>query len=316
MVVGMWQVSGGHGRIDAQAAVQAMIRHAELGYNAFDLADHYGPAEDFVGDFRTKFAQKHGQDKLQTVFAFTKWVPPADKMTLEVARKAINISLRRMRVACLDMLQFHWWDYGNTEYMNALRHLLTLQREGLIRHLALTNFDTPHLQEILDAGIPVVSNQVSYSMVDRRPENRMLALCKARGVKLLTYGTLLGGFLSDKWLGSPAPQALETVSQRKYLRFIQQWGGWELFQDLLRVVRKIADKHAASIANVACSYVLDQQEVAGVLVGSRLGLTDHSGDNSKVFSFKLDANDLALLHGVLNRGKMLPGDCGDEYRSG
>ena len=66
---------------------------------------------------------------------------------------------------------------ANDGYLDALNHLADLQQEGKIRHLALTNFDTERLSVIADHGIRVVSNQVQYSLVDRRPEVRMAAFC-------------------------------------------------------------------------------------------------------------------------------------------
>src|SRR5262245_32773146 len=105
------------------------------------------------------------------------------------------------------------------QLLAALHHLDDLRRAGKIKHLALTNFDTDTLQLILDDGVAVSSNQVQFSVVDMRPAVRMAPLCVARGVQLLTYGTLLGGLLSEKYVGAPEPTAkadLPTPSQRKY----------------------------------------------------------------------------------------------------
>src|SRR5690242_6016517 len=108
---------------------------------------------------------------------------------------AIGVSLARMDVESLDLLQLHWWDYGDKSYLDALLHLAELQGEGKIRHLALTNFVTEHLDVIVRHGIRIVSNQVQYSLIDRRPEARMAAFCRDHDVTLLAYGTLLGGLL-------------------------------------------------------------------------------------------------------------------------
>ena len=73
---------------------------------------------------------------------------------------------------------------------------------------------------------------------------------------------------------------------------VDAWGGWELFQELLLALKKIADRHGgASIANVAARYILDKPAVAGVIIGARLGITDHISDNAGVFDIKLDADD-------------------------
>jgi len=316
---GMWQVSGAHGAIDPARAVAAMAAYHDAGFTTWDLADHYGPAEDLIGDFRRQFAVRHGAERLSEIQAFTKWVPSPGMMSRPVVEQAIGVSLRRMGVDRLDLLQFHWWDYRDQRYLDALRHLADLQRGGKIRHLALTNFDTERLAIIAGHGIPIVSNQVQYSLIDRRPAAKMEAFCGEHGITLLAYGTLLGGLLSEKYLGRPEPGRgeLTTASLQKYKQMIDAWGGWALFQELLAVLKRIADKHGVSVANVATRYVLDRPAVAGIIVGARLGIAEHIADNTRTFGLALDADDLATIEPILAKSRdlmRLIGDCGDEYR--
>lgn len=316
---GMWQVSGAHGRISREPAVEAMFAYHDAGFTTWDLADHYGPAEDFIGEFRRRFAARRGAERLTEIQAFTKWVPSPGRMTRRIVEDAVGVSLSRMGVEALDLVQFHWWDYRDESYLDALRHLADLQGEGKIRHVALTNFDTERLRAITDHGIRVVSNQVQYSLVDRRPEIRMASFCRDHGITLLAYGALLGGLLSEKYLGRPEPRRaeLDTASLQKYKNMIDAWGGWSLFQELLTVLKQIADTHRVGIANLGVRYVLDRPAVAGVIVGARLGIADHLADNARVFGCDLDAGDLAMIEAVLARSRDLMrviGDCGDEYR--
>jgi aryl-alcohol dehydrogenase-like predicted oxidoreductase len=316
---GMWQVSGAHGPIEPSRAVDEMLAYHDAGFTTWDLADHYGPAEDFIGNFRRLFATPHGTERLAEIQAFTKWVPHPGRMTRRVVEEAIGVSLKRMGVDRLDLLQFHWWDYSDESYLEALDHLADLQREGAIRYLALTNFDTERLRIITDHGVPIVSNQVQYSVVDRRPEARMAAFCRDYEIKLLAYGTLLGGLLSENYLRRPEPlrAELNTASLQKYKRMIDAWGGWALFQELLAVLKQIADKHQVSLANVGVRYILDRPAVAGAIVGARLGRAQHIADNARVFGFELDADDHAMIEPVLAKSRDLMksiGDCGDEYR--
>ena len=316
---GMWQVSGAHGRIDPEAAVASMFDYLEAGFTTWDLADHYGPAEDFIGEFRRQLASTRGQRAPAGIQAFTKWVPRPGPMTRQVVEGNIDISRRRMGMDRLDMLQFHWWDYRDTRYLDALAILSDLRDEGKIRHVALTNFDTQRLQFIADHGVHFVSNQVQYSLIDRRPEVAMSTFCQANGSSMLAYGTLCGGLLSDRYLGQPEPagSALNTVSLRKYKQMIDAWGGWGLFQQLLATLRAVANKHDASIANVAVRYILDRPAVAGAIVGTRLGVAEHIAETARVFDIRLDASDMEAIEGVLGRARdlyRLIGDCGDEYR--
>jgi aryl-alcohol dehydrogenase-like predicted oxidoreductase len=316
---GMWQLSGGHGRIDPARAVAAMFAYHDAGFTTWDLADHYGPAEDLIGVFRRQFAAQHGEERLGEMQAFTKWVPHPGPMTRRVVEDAVAISRRRMRVDRLDLLQFHWWDYADRRYLDGLKHLADLRDEGQIRHLALTNFDTERLATVIEAGIEIISNQVQYSLVDQRPAAKLAAFCAAHGTTLLTYGTLLGGLLSEAWLGraEPSRYELQTVSQQKYKNMIDAWGGWALFQELLAALKTIAHKHQVGVAGVGARAILDQKAVAGVIIGARLGLAEHIAANSQVFDIALDAEDEATLAPVLAKGRDLMrviGDCGDEYR--
>jgi aryl-alcohol dehydrogenase-like predicted oxidoreductase len=206
---GMWQVSGAHGAIEPGRAVDEMFVYHAAGFTTWDLAYHYGPAEDFIGNFRRLSAARHGAQRLAEIQAFTKWVPCPGRMTRRIVEEAIGVSLKRMGVECLDLLQFHWWDYSDEGYLEALDHLAELRHDGKIRHLGLTNFDTERLRIIVDHGVPIVSNQVQYSLVDRRPEARMAVFCGEHRMTLLAYGTLLGGLLSEKYLGRPEPPRAE-----------------------------------------------------------------------------------------------------------
>ncbi len=316
---GMWQVSGTHGPIDPQAAVQHMFEYMDAGFTTWDLADHYGPAEDFIGTFRRQLLDTRGEAALANLQAFTKWVPRPGPMTRQIVETNIAISLRRMGVDRLDLLQFHWWDYDDSNYLEALTHMSHLRDEGKIRHLALTNFDTEHLQRIVEHGIRIVSNQVQYSLLDLRPEVRMVPFCQEHNIHLLTYGTLGGGLFSETYLGQSEPRSavLNTASLRKYKQMVDAWGGWELFQELLETLKGIADKHDVSIANVAVRAMLERPTVAGVIVGVRLGKTDHREDNARVFRFTLEAEDHDRIQTVLAKSRDLYrviGDCGDEYR--
>ena len=316
---GMWQVSGAHGPIEFNAAIDSMLSHHDKGFTTWDLADHYGPAEGFIGEYRNRVVASRGRGALEQIQAFTKWVPRPGPMTRDIVESNIDVSLRRMNVQELDMLQFHWWDYSDSGYLDALYHLGQLRGEGKIRHLGLTNFDTETLERIVDGGVGIVSNQVQYSLVDLRPEVQMAQFCLGTGIRLLAYGTLCGGLLSDKYLGQPEPTLgeLNTASLRKYKRMIDAWGGWRLFQELLTTLSIVAARHGASIANVAVRYILDRPAVAGVIVGVRLGVAEHLEDNARVFDVSLSEDDSERIKAVTRKANDLfavIGDCGDEYR--
>ena len=319
IVNGMWQVAGGHGQIDHELAIADMSRYHDAGFTTWDLADIYGPAEDFIGDFRRRLSKAKGKEELDKIQSFTKWVPQPSRITRSMVNSSIEASIRRMDVSSLDLLQFHWWDYNNPYYMDALKYLSDLRDKGSIKHLGLTNFDTDHLQIITDSGVPIASNQVQYSIIDRRPEVKMIPFCRKHNISLLAYGSICGGLLSERYVGKPEPSItdLNTLSLQKYKKMIDTWGDWNLFQRLLLVLDTVAKKHRASIANVATNYILSKATVAGVIIGARLGIIDHIDDNSNVFNFNLDDSDLEPINQVCENSNNLYeiiGDCGEEYR--
>ena len=255
---GMWQVAGGHGQIDSESAVSDMEKYHESGFTTWDLADIYGPAESLIGEFRRKIGKK---EKFQ---ALTKFVPNPGPMSNSIVTHYIEQSLKKMDTDCIDLLQFHWWDYNDTSYLDVLHHLSKLQNEGKIKHLGLTNFDTKRVKIMIENDFHIVSNQVQYSILDNRAEKLMVSFFEKHNIKILSYGTLLGGFFSEKYLDADEPHRgdLTTASLQKYKNMIDAWGGWQLFQELLRVLNDIAKKHYCSIANVATKFILDKPQVA------------------------------------------------------
>ena len=310
VLTGLWQVADQErdgATLATEKAARALAPAVDAGFTTFDVADHYGSAELIAGAARTS---------RPAVQVLTKWVPKPGVSSRPDVEAAVRLSLDRIGTDRLDALQFHAWSYPDPGWLDCLFHLMEIQAEGRIGHLGVTNFDAVHLDLAVRSGIPLVSNQVCYSLVDGRPAGRMTEVCRTHGIGLLVYGTLAGGLLSDRWLDAPAPPIDESLtwSQMKYRRFIEEAGGWGRFQGMLRAARRVADRYGVSIANVAVRYVLEQPAVAGVIVGARPGERTHLEDNLRLFGFSLDAESRAELAQAQGTLAPIPGDCGDEYR--
>jgi aryl-alcohol dehydrogenase-like predicted oxidoreductase len=267
---GGWQLAGGHGPVEEAAALDDMDRFVEAGVTTFDCADIYTGVEALIGRW---LKRKGGAGALSGVQVHTKYVPDLDRLAThsraDVAR-GVDRSLARLGVGRLDLVQLHWWDYGVPGYVEAAVWLEELRRAGKIRHVGLTNFDRQRLSEIVAGGAAVTSHQVQYSVLDRRPAAGLASDCARSGIGLLCYGAVAGGFLSDRWLGAPDPlPPLENRSLVKYRLIIDEFGGWDRFQEMLEVLGRIAARRRASIGAVAIRWVLDQPGVAGVIVGAR-----------------------------------------------
>jgi aryl-alcohol dehydrogenase-like predicted oxidoreductase len=309
---GGWQLAGGHGPVDAARAVDDMFAFVDAGVTVFDCADIYTGVEELIGEFRRRLLASRGSAALAGFKVHTKFVPDWDDLaTCDAAymRAIVERSLKRLSAERLDLVQFHWWNYAVQRHAEIACVLADLAREGKIDQVGATNFDTPHTQAMFDAGVKLASMQVQYSLLDARPETALAGLCARTGMKLLCYGTLAGGFLSKAWLGKPEPSDLShNRSLVKYKLVIDDFGGWELFQELLAVCQAIGDKHGVSLSCVAGRWTLDRPHVAGIIVGARYAA--HLADNLGMFAFALDAHDRARIDAVLARRQ---GPLGDTY---
>jgi aryl-alcohol dehydrogenase-like predicted oxidoreductase/enamine deaminase RidA (YjgF/YER057c/UK114 family) len=313
VVTGLWQIADmekGGNSLDPERTASFMVGYAGAGLNTFDMADHYGSAEIIAGTFRKGFPQ----GKESTLL--TKWVPKPGSVSREFVREAVQERLNRLQIEQVQLLQFHAWNFSHPAWLDALFFLQELKDEGLIDSLGVTNFDTAHLRIAKSSGIDLVTNQVSYSLIDRRAGGDMAEYCAENGIAILAYGTVLGGFLSDKWLNRPEPDSkdLSNWSLMKYKRFIDVAGGWERFQQVLRVLDEVAKEIGTSIALLASRYQLDQKAVGAVIIGARLGENAHHSETAKIFEISINGDQRELITKALDLLNPIPGDCGDEYR--
>lgn len=310
VIRGGWQLAGGHGVVDRTTAVDDMIAFADAGITTFDCADIYTGVEELIGAFRDAYRNARGEEALSRIRVHTKMVPDLDKLIgIDKAHVEALIDRSRARLRCetLDLVQFHWWDYNAPGWLEVALWLKELREAGKIRNIGVTNFDSDHLAAMLAAGVPVVSAQVQYSVLDARAEKRMAGLAARHGLSFLCYGTVAGGFLSEKWLGQPDPgEALENRSLVKYKLIIDDFGGWDLFQALLATLKRVAERHGTDIASVASRYVLDRPQVGAVIVGARN--RSHLASNLGILALRLTHDDMAEISSVLASRQDLDGD--------
>ena len=306
VLTGLWQVADierKSGPINKDKGADKLEDYFNAGFDTFDMADHYGTAEIIAGTLLKRYKELTRQPTI-----LTKWCPKPGEMTENIVRKGIKDRLSRLGTSSIDLLQFHWWSFQHPAWLDALHHIAEMRSEGLIKEIGVTNFDAAHLNLALSDGIPIRTNQVSFSLLDRRASGSLAKLCLKSSVKLLAYGTLCGGFLSKKWLRKPEPKEIHDWSKMKYKRFIDSSGGWGVFQIILESAHEIASKHDVSIANVATRWVLEQSGVAGVIIGARLGENVHNNDNMRLFSFSLDDEDYANLKFEFSKTNTISGD--------
>ena len=150
------------------------------GFDTFDMADHYGSAEIIAG----RLLARHAGAGRRPV-AMTKWCPEPGPMTADIVRAGVTERLTRLGVEKVDLLQFHWWSFEHPAWLDALHEMAQLKDEGLIGAIGVTNFDAAHLALALADGVPVATNQVSFSLVDRRAAGALSDLCATHRRKAL-----------------------------------------------------------------------------------------------------------------------------------
>ena len=315
---GCWQLSPGHtlrGTLDLDEVRRAFAELVRRGFTSFDCADIYGCSEELLGELVAHAVATGGTaDDIQV---HTKFVPDIDdlgRIDRAYVETAIDRSLARLNKDALDLVQFHWWDYDVPGCVECAGHLVDLQREGKIRYIGVTNFDTDHLAELVDAGIPVVSMQAQYSVFDRRVERRMQDYCAENDIALICYGTLSGGFIAEKWAGAArADVDPETRSQVKYLQVIEDSLGWEGYQGLLGILAEIAAAHNVGVSNVATAYVLAQRQVAAAIVGVRNAR--HIDANERIFGCRLAEDEVARIREYIAQYPTVDGEPFEQERT-
>ncbi len=287
-----------------------------------DLNDLDHINRDYVERIITRSIQRLGVEQLDMVqFHWWDYAVPGmtvpdlndlDHINRDYVERIITRSIQRLGVEQLDMVQFHWWDYAVPGMTDVAGELLRLKEKGLIRLISTTNCNATALRALLDAGIPIATNQCQYSVLDRRPAMRLEALCRERGVRLIAYGTVAGGFLSEKWLGQRRPQHLENRSLVKYNLVIEDSLRWEAFQGLLTLMRAIGEPLGLSIANVATLYTLSKPFVAAAVIGTRSAR--HVDGNAALINQSLPPEAIARLDAYLAEFPTVDGDCFDLER--
>lgn len=303
IIKGGWQLAGGHGAFDRSEAVADMARFLDAGITTFDCADIYTGVEEMIGAFIQSLRKDRGSEAADRVRVHTKLVPDFDRLgefRPADVEAIIDRSLKRLNLDRLHLVQFYWWDTGRGDPVGVLSSLKSLQEKGKIRHLATTNWDTDMIAPFLEAGLDLISTQVQYSLLDARPEGRFADWCAARDIGILCYGTIAGGFLTGNWLGKTDPgYAFENRSLVKYRLIIDEFGGWDLFQQLLATLDQIARKHGVTISAVASRAMLDRPNVAAVIIGAK---TAHHLDRTlPIFDLRLDSKDRSAIETVLNQ---------------
>ncbi|MBI5375757.1 MAG: aldo/keto reductase [Candidatus Schekmanbacteria bacterium] len=262
--LGTWAIGGMFwGKSDDKQSIGAITASIEAGINLIDTAPAYGDghSEIVVGKAikgkrdKVIIATKCGIDTRKG-FAFN--LKPAR------VREEAEASLKRLGIDCIDIYQCHWPD-PKTPIEETLEMMMKLKTEGKIRHIGVSNFEVPLLQEAVKAA-PIVSLQSHYSLLERSIEKEIIPFCRENNIGILTYGSLASGILTGKYDKQPKFSAGDA---RNFFYPFYKEPLWSKAQALISELKKIADEHGKPVSHVALNWLTQKAEVSSALVGAK-----------------------------------------------
>lgn len=240
----VWGYGHGYSTEDVRQAFDASLA---AGIRLFDTAEVYaqGKSEQFLGEFLKTTDQK--------LYIATKFMPYPWRFTRGALLRALRGSLKRLGVAQVDLYQIHQAlpPVNPETWMSAMADAV---QSGLIREVGVSNYDRSWMQRSYDAlareGIPLASNQVEYSLLERKVEkNGLLKHCQELGVKLIAYSPMAMGLLTGKYTPENMPSGIRgTRYNRRY---------FERMTPLMTLIKRIGSDHAGKTpAQVALNWVI------------------------------------------------------------
>jgi aryl-alcohol dehydrogenase-like predicted oxidoreductase len=248
-------------------AVACVDRAFELGINFIDTANVYGrgAAESFLGDVLA--GRKRDSYVLATKVFFP--MSATDKgLSRAQILKQMDASLQRLKVDHVDLYQCHRYD-PETPLEETMQALSDVVRQGKARYIGFSEWSPQQIEDAFAiSGVErFVSSQPQYSLLWRRPEEKVIPLCRAKHVSQIVWSPLAQGVLTGKYLPDSPPPADSRATSDTMGGFIQRLTG----RDVLEAVQKLkplAKDAGCTLTQFALAWVLREQNVASAIVGA------------------------------------------------
>ena len=294
LIAGGWQLQN-----RGDDVIEDLLQLSRLGITAYETSDTYSNGQSLLGRFLSKARQSLPSETFSGIQIHTRYTAPTTGSAPSKATivDSVDRSLRELNLPRLDLLQLQWWNLNVPGFEETLSLIGDLRKAGKIHHIGTTNFGVQILDRVIAANVPVITNQVQYSIIDRRADNQLSAYAERYGINLLTYGALAGGFLGRKWISAHDPAAVPMSGKRfshEYRSIIDLAGGWNTFQNLLHVLSAVAAKHGCSPSAIALRWVLQKGPGIGVLIGA--SSPKQLMDLLPAFKIDLSPTDVTAIH--------------------
>ena len=263
--LGSWLTFGT--AVDAERG-RACVRAAlDLGINLFDTANVYGrgAAESFLGDALA------GVDRGSYLLATKAYFPMSDTdrgLSAAQVAKQCDASLHRLRTDHVDLYQCHRYDVA-TPLAETMEALTDLVRQGKTRYIGFSEWTADQVRAA--SAVPgmerFVSSQPQYSMLRRRPEEELFALCREMGIGNIVWSPLAQGVLTGKYRpGSPPPKD-SRAADPSVGHWMERWRTDDLVAAVQRLV-PVAEEAGLSMAQLALAWVLREPVVSSAIIGA------------------------------------------------
>jgi len=276
--------------LDDELITQVVKTTLEGGINWFDTAEVYGSgaSEKALSAALTSLGKKPGD-----VMIATKWWPMF--RTASNIHKTIGQRLAALNPFPIDLYQIHQpWGFSNEK--SEMRAMAELVKEKKIRHIGVSNFSAEKMRSAWEAlqqeNIPLVSNQVRYSLVDRRIEsNGILQTAKELGINIIAFSPLGQGLVTGKFHYNP--ELLKNIGFRKYSSAFKP-AGLEKSRSLVKSIQELAVKYGVTPSQIALNWVINFH---GDTIVAIPGATkaSHAHENTGAMDFRLSDGDMERL---------------------
>jgi aryl-alcohol dehydrogenase-like predicted oxidoreductase len=270
---------------------KVVIRSLEGGINWFDTAEVYGKgaSEKALAKSLQDLGKKPGE-----VIIATKWWPMF-RMASNI-RKTIDERLKALYPYPIDLYQVHQ-PYGFSSEKEEMKAMAELVKAKKIRYVGVSNFSAQKMRNAWETlqkeGINLVSNQVRYSLLDRKIEsNGVLDTAKELGITIIAYSPLAQGLVTGKFHDNP--DLLKNIGFRKYSSAFKP-KGLEKSKPVVELVKTLAQKYQVTTSQVALNWVINYHwETVVAIPGATK--ESHAIENAGSMNFRLSHEDLAALH--------------------
>ncbi len=307
---GAWQLGdvGFWGETDAAEAERTVHAALDAGITLFDTAEMYGD-----GESERVLGKALGSRRGDVMLASKVW---PENCAAGALRKSCEASLRRLGTDYLDLYQIHW-PIRNVPVEEAYAEMMSLQAEGKIRAIGVSNFGPADLSA-WSAHADCVSNQVAYNLAFRAVEFEIVPACREQGVGLLAYMPLMQGLLAGAWdtvgdIPLMRRRTRQFSSTREGTRHSEPGCETELFE-MLAGLRRIANELGASMADVSIAWLIAQPGVTTAIIGARR--SDQLQRNLRGVSLEIPADVMSELDRISMPIKTHLGANADLWNSG